>query len=80
MSDIVKRLRAAAFNDAADEIERLTHALAISGEEGDAHIKEIKRLRTILQATLDAITRAQCQPTPELTTAYENARHALEGK
>ena len=52
-ADIVERLRQAAFDpacygqwmlDAADEVERLRNAVAIAGEEIDAHINEIKRL------------------------------------
>ena len=54
MTDIVERLRdwpsctAVICKEAADEIERLRAALAILGEEVDAHIDDIKLLRETL--------------------------------
>jgi len=49
--------------------------MSLTPEEANA---KIERLRVLLQSTLDAITRARCEPTPELTAVYEQARRELE--
>jgi len=59
----------------SDEIERLSNALAISGEEGDAHIEEIKRLHAVLKKITET-----CAYGDEMCDALEIARRALEGK
>jgi hypothetical protein len=74
-----------AMDEAAAEIARLQELLkGLGGQrywQGRWRDEEAEnaRLRAVAQALMDAITRARCEPTPELSAAYEDARRALEG-
>src|SRR5262249_11830541 len=64
MTDIVERLRAAAFNDAADEIERLAkrwndyriahESVAKDNERLEVEIERLERENTALRRTIQA--------------------------